>query len=79
MGTSRMIITLSDEDKKWLRTFSRSQRISLAEGVRRGIAYLKASEGLKSYRSILEETKGIWKKGEGLSYQQKIRSAWDSR
>jgi hypothetical protein len=79
MRSSRTIITISDEEKRWLVTFSRTQRISLAEGVRRGISCLKASEGLNIYRKIIQETQGIWKKGEGLTYQEKLRSEWDSR
>ena len=79
MGTSRTIITISDEEKRWLMTFSRAQRISLAEGVRRGISCLKASEGLKTYRKIIQETQGLWKKGKGLTYQEQLRSEWDLR
>jgi hypothetical protein len=77
MGSTRTIITLSDEDKRWLTAFSRARKISVAEALRKGIACLKNSEGLNSYRTSVEQTRGIWKKGDGLDYQQEIRSEWD--
>jgi len=76
MGTTRTIITLSDEEKRWLTAFSKARRISVAEALRRGIACLKSSEGLNSYRASVEQTRGIWKKGDGLEYQQELRSEW---
>jgi hypothetical protein len=79
MGTSRTIITISDEERRWLSTFSRAQGISLAEGIRRGIACLKTSEGSRNYQKIIKATQGLWKKGDGLTYQEQIRSEWESR
>jgi hypothetical protein len=78
MGTTRTIITLSDDEKRWLTSFSKARRISVAEALRRGIACLKNSEGLNSYRASVEQTRGIWKKGDGLEYQQELRSEWGS-
>lgn len=78
MGTSRTIITISDEERRWLSAFTRAHRISLAEGVRRGIACLKASEGSKNYQEIIKVTRGLWKKGDSLAYQKQLRSEWDS-
>jgi len=79
MGTTRTIITLSEKEKSWLKAFSRTQGISLAEGVRRGIGCLKASEGRKTYQKIVQETQGIWQKEDGLIYQERMRSEWEAR
>jgi hypothetical protein len=78
MGTTRTIITLSDEEKRWLTAFSKARRISIAETLRRGIACLRNSDGLNAYRSSVEQTRGIWKKGDGLEYQSRLRSEWES-
>ena len=37
----RMIITLSEEDKRWLASYSHAHQISVAEAVRKGIRKLK--------------------------------------
>jgi len=79
MAVKRMIITLSEEDKQWLAGYSHAHRISVAEAVRKGINKLKEDEKNQTYRELISLTSGIWKKGEGLEYQRKLRSEWDSR
>jgi len=76
MGSKRTIITISDEDKLWLENYSRAHGISAAEAIRRGIARLKDEEGSSVYKKIIQETRGIWKKGNGLEYQERLRSEW---
>ena len=79
MGSKRTIITLSEEDKAWLQAYGRAYNLSVAEAVRRGISKLKESEESNTYRALVEATKGIWKKGDGLRYQTKIRLEWEPR
>ena len=31
---------------------------------------------IKDFEDLLDKTKGIWTKGDGLEYQQKIREEW---
>ena len=50
----------------------------MAEAIRRGIACLKASHSLASYLKIVSDTKGIWLKGDGLKFQEQLRSEWES-
>jgi hypothetical protein len=76
VGSQRIIITISDEDKLWLENYSKSQGVSVAEAIRRGITRLKDEEGKSFYQLIVRETKGIWQKGDGLEYQKKVRSEW---
>ena len=78
MAGSRTIITLPEEDKKWLQSYSRAHDISLAEAVRQGVQKLRVAEQQELYRSLVANTKGIWKKGNGLKYQESIRSEWHS-
>ncbi|MEE8621565.1 MAG: hypothetical protein V3W52_04510 [Syntrophobacteria bacterium] len=78
MASKRTIITLSEEDKQWLESYSRAHQISLAEAIRQGIRRLKDAELEKTYRTIVQNTRGIWKEGDGLKYQRKLRSEWDS-
>ncbi len=78
MAGNRTIITLPEEDKQWLQSYSQVHGISLAEAVRQGVQKLRIAEQQELYRSIVDSTKGIWKKGNGLEYQENIRSEWHS-
>jgi len=78
MAGNRTIITLPEEDKKWLKSYSRAHDISLAEAVRQGIQKLRVAEQQELYRSLVNSTKGVWSKGNGLAYQENIRSEWHS-
>ena len=79
MSSKRIIITLPAEDKHWLEGYSRAQKISLAESIRKGVQKLRKADGLKTYERLVESTYGLWKKGEGLAYQVKIRSEWKEK
>ena len=74
MGAQRITITLSERDKAWLESFSKARGISVAEAIRRGITQLRSREEKNIYRTLVEETSGIWKKGDGLAYQKRLRS-----
>lgn len=78
MAGKRTIITLPEEDKKWLQSYSRANDISLAEAVRQGVQKLRVAEKQQLYRALVDSTKGVWKKGNGLEYQEYIRSEWHS-
>ena len=78
MASKRAIITISDQEKQWLGSYTKTHGISIAEAIRRGIACLKASQSLASYQKTVSDTKGIWSKGDGLKYQERLRSEWRS-
>lgn len=77
MGTRRIIITIPDEDKLWLEGYSKLHQISMAEAIRQGIDQLKKAKKQQTYRQLVENTRGIWKKGDGLAYQKKLRAEWE--
>ena len=76
MGTKRTIITLREEDKLWLESYGKAHSLSMAEAIRRGINKLRETESTKTYHTLIERTQGVWKKGDGLKYQTKLRSEW---
>ncbi len=78
MPSKRTIITISDVEKRWLTSYTKTHKISMAEAIRRGIACLKASHSSSSYLKIVNDTKGIWSKGDGLKFQERLRSEWES-
>jgi hypothetical protein len=77
MPAKRIIITIPDEDKLWLDGYAKVHKISVAEAVRQGINLLKKREWQKDYRRLVESTRGLWKKGNGLEYQQEVRREWE--
>jgi hypothetical protein len=79
MASKRTIITLSEEDKRWLESYSRLNRVSVEEAIRQGIRKLKEAELFENYQTLVQRTKGLWKKGDGLNFQKKIRAEWDSQ
>lgn len=77
MATKRIIISIPDEDKLWLEGYSKVHKISVAEAIRQGIDQLKRAKRQQTYRQLVENTRGIWKKGDGLAYQEKLRAEWE--
>ena len=76
--SKRTIVTLSEEDKLWLENYSKAFKISVAQAIRQGISRLKGAETQKTYHALVRNTRGIWEKGDGLTYQKQIRSEWHS-
>ena len=76
MGSKRTIITISEKDKSWLENYSMACGISMAEAIRRGITQLREHEEKNTYQKIVNNTRGIWKKGDGLKFQKKLRQDW---
>ncbi len=79
MANVRTIITLSEEDKRWLESYSNLHHVSVAEAIRQGIRKLKEMELHENYRALVKNSRGLWKKGDGLAYQNKIRAEWNSQ
>lgn len=78
MAGKRIIITISEQEKKWLGNYSKAHNIPVAEAIRQGISCLKESQSLALYQQTVNETAGIWLKGDGLKYQEYLRSEWGS-
>jgi len=77
----RTVISLELADKTWLDRRAREEKTSMAEVIRRAVRqYRDESEArAQPIGHLLEKTSGIWRQGDGLSYQQGIRGEWDER
>ncbi len=51
----------------------------MAAAIRQAIACLKSTEGQTTYRERVLDTRGIWKQGEALRYQEAFRAEWSER
>ncbi len=78
MASRRTIVTLSEEDKLWLESYSKAHNVSVAKAIRQGIQCLKDASREKTYHQLVQNTRGVWKKDDGLKYQEKIRSEWQA-
>jgi hypothetical protein len=76
LAGKRIIITLSGEERLWVDGYSQAHKISMAEAVRQGLAILRRQEGQEPYQRLVEKIRGMWRQGDGLTYQQAMRSEW---
>jgi hypothetical protein len=73
MSAERITFYISEEDKLWLDEYAKAQKISVAVAVRQGIIQLKKEQRQRTYQKLIEITFGIWRQGNGLVYQNRIR------
>lgn len=75
----RVVISLDADDKNWLQHIAKAEQVSMAEVIRHAIGFYRheiQTTPKTSLKELLSSTKGIWKHGDGLKYQRKIRSEW---
>jgi hypothetical protein len=74
----RTVISLSRQDKMWLDAEAEREGVSMTEVVRSAVRNLRRAKGgdVDDLDSLLQRTRGRWRRGDGLSYQRRIRSDW---
>jgi len=72
---TRTIISLESDDKKWLDEEARRSGLPKSAIVRLSIRYMRLDRE-KSFEKLLTQTSGTWKEGDGLAYQERLRSEW---
>ena len=77
----RTIITLEPEDKTWLDRVARERHVPMTRIVGQAVKALRREWSLveQDFDQILDETRGIWKRAGGLTYQRICRAEWDRR
>lgn len=76
----RTVISLPDDDKEWLDRRSAAERVSMTELVRRAVREYRLRHGDhhdRGLEELLEMTRGRWRHGDGLQYQDALREEWD--
>jgi hypothetical protein len=71
----RTIIGLEEGDKAWLGRKAAEQGVPMAELVRTAVRRMRDLDEA-SFQELLRKTRGIWKRGDGLAYQRRIRKEW---
>jgi hypothetical protein len=70
-----MLISLEENDRQWLQQKSQETGKPMSEVVRLALRQAQESEQ-KPMKDLLDSTKGLWKHGNGLKYQRRIRKEW---
>ena len=74
----RTVVSLEDDDKRWLDRRAAREGVSMTELVRQAVRLLRQRlEGRDaSFDELLDDTRGIWEAEDGLEYQRRSRNAW---
>jgi len=71
---------MDEDDKRWLDETAAEQGVPMTELVRRAIRLLRqADAGRPSRRDLLTATRGTWRHGDGLAWQERLRDEWEDR
>jgi Ribbon-helix-helix protein, copG family len=78
---TRTIISISEDEKKWLEAHGRRRGVSSAEVVRRAIREYREKESQTSLPGVLRETAGTWTsiKGDTVEHVRRLRREWERK
>ncbi len=77
MVAPKIRIAVSCESGTWLESYCKVKGISMDDVIEAAIQRLKEEEEHGMYLALISQTRGIWKKGDGLKYQENLRSEWE--
>ena len=74
----RTVISLDPESKAWLDRQAKKEKLSMAELIRTAVRKYREEQrpGAASFDDLLNETRGIWRCGDALEYQRRLRREW---
>ncbi len=75
----RTVVSLDEDDKRWLDRRAEEEGVPMTELVRRAVRRLRAEDERPTFDEVVEASRGIWKHGDGLAWQEKLRGEWDGR
>jgi len=77
----RTVISLEPETKQWLDRKAAREGVPMSRLVRKAVSELRRRADAEAVpvERLLARTRGIWKRGDGLSYQRAVRKEWDRR
>ena len=71
----RTIISLDPQDKDWLERKAAAEGVPMTKLVREAIRRMRHQEDL-SFDELLKQTSGLWREGDALAYQHRLREEW---
>ncbi|MFZ5493208.1 MAG: ribbon-helix-helix protein, CopG family [Pseudomonadota bacterium] len=76
----KTLVNLDPDDKAWLDQEARRRRLPMTELVRQAVHAYRLREqdrGQPQLADVLERTAGLWRHGDALAWQQRLRGEWD--
>ncbi len=72
------MISLDEEEKRWLDEESDRRGVSMAQVIRDALQVLRARAvpHAPTFERLLVDTRGTWTEEDGLAYQTRMRDAW---
>lgn len=77
---AKTLINLDPDDKAWLDREARRQHVPMTELVRQAVRSFRIREQSRRKPRLadaLAHTAGLWRQGDGLAWQQRLRNEWD--
>lgn len=75
----KTVVSLDDDDKRWLDERARSEGLPMTELVRRAVRLYREAVEQPSFAELVRSVRGTWKHGDGLRWQMALREEWDER
>jgi metal-responsive CopG/Arc/MetJ family transcriptional regulator len=78
----RTVISLDPEQKAWLDNVAKERGKSMTEIVREALTHYRKRQDRgknSTLPTLLKRTQGIWRQGDGLAWQRKLRDEWGDR
>jgi len=74
----RTVVALDEDDKAWLDRQAARQRVPMTQLIREAVRLLRLHTRATSPTpdDVLDRTRGIWRRGDGLRWQNRLRNAW---
>lgn len=77
---AKTLINLDPDDKAWLDREARRRKLPMTELVRQAVHGYRLREQSRSRPALAEalaRTAGLWRQGDGLDWQQRLRDEWN--
>lgn len=76
----RTVISMTEGDKAWLDRRAKEEGVTMTELVRRAVRFYRSFHDSSDaeFFSLLRGTTGVWRAGDGLDYQRRVRDEWES-
>lgn len=76
----KTLVNLDPDDKAWLDQEARRRKLPMTELVRQAVHSYRQREqnpARPALDDVLARTAGLWRQGDGLTWQQRLRGEWD--
>lgn len=76
----KTLVNLDSEDKAWLDQEARRRKQPMTELVRQAVRSFRLREqnrGRPDLADVLHRTAGLWRQGDALAWQRRLRDEWD--